>query len=362
MKMKKRVFCLVMALVMLLCAGCGSAAQVYEDPGEYRDFTDSAGRSVSVPENITRVAVTGQLAQIVVFSLAPDKLVAIASDWSADAQEYIDEKYLEMPVLGQLFGGNSDMNVEELLKAAPQVIIDVGESKDSIGEDMDMIQDQSGIPTVHISADLDTMAQAYTMLGELLNVPEDAKALADYCTSTLQRTYDIMEQVGEDKVSVLYCLGDMGCNVICRGSYHSTVLDLLTENLAVSDAPSSKGTGNEVDMEQIYNWDPEVIFFAPYSIYEYVEEEAEWENLQAVQSGRYYEVPYGIYNWMGFPPSVQRYLGMIWMTKVLYPEYADYDMYEEVQEFYRLFFHCQITREQYDALVANSIGKLEGVQ
>lgn len=363
--MKNRIVCMLLALVMVILAGCGGmeASNIPQDGGALREFTDSAGRTVEVPENITRVAVTGQLAQIVVFSVAPDKLVAIASEWSEDAEQYIDEKYFTLPVLGQLFGGNSDMNVEELLKAAPQVIIDVGESKESIAEDMDLLQEQSGIPAVHINAELYNMDEAYRMLGELLHVEEAAQELADYCTNTLQRTYDIMDQVGEEnKVSALYCLGDMGCNVICRDSYHSSVLDLLTDNLAVSDAPSSKGTGNEVDMEQIYNWDPEVIFFAPYSIYGIVEEEAEWANLQAIESGRYYEVPYCIYNWMGFPPSVQRYLGMVWMTKVLYPEYADYDMYEEVQEFYRLFLHCEVTQEQYDALVQNSIGKMEGGQ
>ena len=60
---------------------------------------------------------------------------------------------------------------------------------------------------------------------------------------------------------------------------------------------------------------------------------------------------------MGFPPSVQRFLGMSWMTSVLYPEQADYDLYEEVREFYSLFFHCELTQTQYEALVANSVGK-----
>lgn len=52
-----------------------------------------------------------------------------------------------------------------------------------------------------------------------------------------------------DKVNLLYITGDEGLNVIAQGSFHAEVIDLLSNNLAVVDEPSSKGTGNEVDME-----------------------------------------------------------------------------------------------------------------
>ena len=64
----------------------------------------------------------------------------------------------------------------------------------------------------------------------------------------------------------------------------------------------------------------------------------------------------GPYNWMGFPPSVQRYLGMLWMAKLLYPDAADYDLQAEVTEYFDLFYHCALTGEQYEALMANSSG------
>ena len=52
-----------------------------------------------------------------------------------------------------------------------------------------------------------------------------------------------------------------------------------------------------------------------------------WEALKLFSPCLLYtsEVPNGPYNWMGFPPSVQRMLGMMWMAKLLYPETVDYD-------------------------------------
>ena len=99
-----------------------------------------------------------------------------------------------------------------------------------------------------------------------------------------------------------------------------------------------------------------IIRFAPGSIYGSVAEMDEWKSVSAIQNGEYYEVPFGPYNWMGFPPSVQRYLGMMWMAQLLYPETSGYNLYESVKEYYGLFYHCELTEEQYEELIANSIG------
>ncbi|MBD4335949.1 ABC transporter substrate-binding protein, partial [Xanthomonas citri pv. citri] len=80
----------------------------------------------------------------------------------------------------------------------------------------------------------------------------------------------------------------------------------------------------------------DVIIFAPDSVYDAVGDDAMWQGLTAIQEGRYYEVPFGPYNWMGFPPSVQRYLGMMWMAQLLYPETAQYDLYAEVANYFQL--------------------------
>lgn len=320
-----------------------------------KTFTDSVGRNVEVPANIEKIAISGPLAQIVLFALAPDKLVGVSSAWSENAEQYIPAKYYNLPDLGQLYGGKGELNLETLLASGAEVVIDVGEPKKTVVEDLNGLQKQTGIPFVHITATTETMADAYRKLGELLNMSDEAEALALYCEKIYNRTKEIADNV--QKVNLLYVLGDEGLNVIAKDSFHAEIVDMLSNNLAVVDEPSSKGSGNEVDMEQILKWSPDVILFAPGSIYSKVADMPEWQQITAVKNGKYYEVPEGPYNWMGFPPSVQRYLGMMWMSKLLYPEKADYDLFEDVAEYYRLFYHQEITQEQYNELVKNSIGK-----
>ena len=355
----KRLLALVLALVMSLSLfACGQKQQPdAADDGTQaettRVFTDSCGREVTVPADIRKIAVSGPLAQMVVFAIAPDKMVGVANAWDESAKAYFDAKYLELPLLGQLYGGKGELNLETLLAAAPDVVIDVGEPKDSMAEDLDALQEQTGIPFVHIDAYLASMDDTYAMLGDLLAMPNEAQGLADYCRYAYDKVKTIADSV--EKADLLYVTGEEGLNVIARGSYHAEVIDMLCNNLAVVDEPSSKGTGNEVDMEQILNWNPAAVIFAPGSIYSTVADNENWQTIPAVRDGRYYEVPMGPYNWMGFPPSVQRILGMQWMAKVLYPDAADYDMYETTQTYFQLFYHCDLTAEQYTALTAHSL-------
>ena len=377
MQKKLFVWLTLLALCVSMVAGCGgktvsqteevtpaeetsaaadnTAAETAEESAGPRIFTDSCGREVEIPQAIESVAVSGPLGQIVLFALCPEKLAGLATAWNEEAALYLDSEYYNLPVLGQLYGGKGELNLEELLKSGAQLVIDIGESKDSIAADMDELQAQAGLPCLHIDAYTATMGDTYRLLGELLRLPEEAAALADYCDRIYRQALTLSEGLGEDKVSLLYCLGDEGLNVIAQGSYHSEVLDLLGDNLAVVDEPSSKGTGNETDLEQLLLWNPEVILFAPDSVYDSVGDDPLWQSLDAIASGRYYKVPFGPYNWLGFPPSVQRYLGMLWLGALLYPDRVDYDLYEAVAEYYELFYHCELSEARYDALMQDAL-------
>ena len=233
----------------------------------------------------------------------------------------------------------------------------MGDAKKTIKEDMDSLTAQTGIPFVHIDAAVATAPQAYRMLGDLLGREEKAEELAAYCENILGMIQDMMEKVdaaGERK-TMLYCLGDAGVNVSAEGSFHAETVNTMSENLAVLEDVVSKGSGNEVDLEQILAWNPEYIVFGPDSIYDTVGEDPAWGAVKAIADGTYYREPSGPYGWLSSPPSVQRYLGLLWLGKLLYPAYAEYDLQEEVTKYYGLFYDCDLTDEMYQALVVHAL-------
>jgi ABC-type Fe3+-hydroxamate transport system, periplasmic component len=319
-------------------------------------FIDSVGREVELPKNITRVAASGSVAQMIIYSLAPEMLVGITSEWDDNQLEYIVEEYQNLPKIGQFYS-SGNLNLEEIVSLEPQVVIDIGETKKSISEDMDSLTLQTDIPTIHIEATAKNMAEAYRMLGKILGKEEEADILAKYCERVYTDTIGIANKAEVDgsKKTMIYCLLETGNNVIVKGTFHAEIIDMLAENIAVVDDPSSRGSGNEVGMEQIIAWDPEVIVFQNESIYDIAKTDKIWQELTAIKNNTYYEVPFSPHNWLGFPPSINRYIGMIWLAETLYPEIAEYDLKEEVKTFYKLFYHIDITDEQFEELTKKAI-------
>ena len=82
------------------------------------------------------------------------------------------------------------------------MVIDVGEPKDSAVSDLDALQEQTGLPFVHVSASIATMGDAYRKLGELLGLEDEAETLAAYCDDIYARTQSIAQSV--EKANLLY--------------------------------------------------------------------------------------------------------------------------------------------------------------
>ena len=347
----KNLISLILVLALTLTA-CGGPAPVSGQ--ETVMFTDDLGREVEIPAEISRIVPTGPVAQVILYAIAPDLFAGLAYRFNGTAEGIVPREYLDLPYFGQLYN-SANLNVEELAVAGPQLIIDVGQPMSGGAEDLDALSSQTNIPAVFISASLEDMPATFRTLGKLLDREEKGEALAQFCERVYPRTVSIMEQVGDNKVHALYVLGEQGLNVLPRGSYHSELIDMLTNNVAVVDAPSSKGSGNEVTMEQIALWDPEVILFAPDAIYDTAADMDTWKEMTAIRTGRYLKVPEAPHNWMGTPAAVQRYLGMIWLTAQLYPEYCDYDPKAEVMEYYGLFYDCTLTEEQFHELVKDAM-------
>ena len=122
----KKTIILFLILSLLLCA-CGPAGG---NPAvETREFTDSTGRTVTLPASITKIAISGPLSQIYILPLAGDLLVGGSTAYAEDAQRYLPAYIYEKAESGQLYGGKGEMELEALLSAAPDVVIDIGEPK-----------------------------------------------------------------------------------------------------------------------------------------------------------------------------------------------------------------------------------------
>lgn len=354
--MMKKLLPVLLCFVLLLgiFAGCKDSGE-NQTADKTTVFTDDTGRSVTVPETITRVAPSGSVAQMILLTLAPEYLVGVSSEFSDEQLAYLPDCVKNLPVFGQFYGGKGNLNMEALIAAEPEIIIDLGDFIDSVAEDMEGVQTQTGIPTVFIEASASQLADAYRKLGVLLNKQEEAEILAAYIENTLTTAEQLAAQIPQaERKTVLFGTGPEGLACNAAGSSQAAVIDIVgASNAVVTDSVTNKNGGTEVSLEQVYVWDPDVILFAAGGPYEDMEN-SEWSELSAVKNSAYYEIPSLPYGWMSLPPSVNRIIGIWWLGNLLYPEYFDYDIVEKAQEYYSLFWHYELSTEEAEALLSRS--------
>lgn len=349
---------IVLLLTVLLC-GCGGGEADY-DPLEGTEtivFTDDCGRDVEIPETITKAAPSGSVAQMVLMTIAPESLVGLSATPNSDQLEYFPEYTWTLPTFGQFYGSKANLNMEALIAAQPQVIIDIGDKKASHKSDMDKIQRQTGIPTIFIETTLDKMPDAYRTLGKLFGKEEKGNELASYIEDTVQTAESNAAKIADnDRKTVYYGTGASGLDCNANGSVQADVIDIIgAKNAVVGTDVSDKGGGTLINMEQLYNFDPDVIIVTFDGIYRIIEEgDQSWAELSAVKNDHFYEIPGIPYCWMSGPPSVNRILGIWWLGNLVYPDVFDCDMIEKAQEYYKLFFDYDLTEDQAKEMLANS--------
>ena len=362
--MKKKLFTILLSVSLLFSfTGCSNKEPAEEtqkevqtqentETEETRTFTDSAGRTVTIPKELKKIAPSGPLAQLVLYTAAPDLLCGLAREFSESAEGYIDDTYYSLPVFGQFYGKNANLNMEALLEAAPDIVVDIGESKENIAEDLDALSEQLGIPVVFIEATLPTMENAYTKLGELTGDEKGCEILAQYCKELLEDTAKKAASIPENEKKTVYLAsGSEGLNTNASGSIHGDIVEQIgAVNAARVDAASTGG-GSEVSLEQIFLWNPDIILADTKELYEKILADPAWQDLPAVKENRVYQIPDIPYSFINNPPSVNRLIGIPWLGSIVYPEIYTEDITSEVTEFYKLFYHIELTQEQLDEIL-----------
>jgi iron complex transport system substrate-binding protein len=356
----RKILSLLIAVLFLssVLSSCGAAAaKTPSDQAGTILFTDSCGRQVELPKNITRIAPSGAVATMILATIAPEYMVSVSSSPSSSQYQYLPKELIKLPTTGQLYGTKSTINLEALLNVKPQVIVDLGDPKDGIAEAMDGLQKQTGIPTIYIRADLAYMSSAYRSLGGILSGKnERGEELASFIEKTVMMANENAAKIDDaDRLSIMYTSGTSGLNANARGSIQSQVAAMVgAENAVVVDDVMDKNGGNTIGMEQLYLFDPDVILFAPGSVYSDVSADPAWARLTAIKNDTYYEIPGLPYNWVSNPPSINMCLGILWLGNILYPDLYQYDMKDKAQEFYKLFWNYDLTDEEAKEMLANS--------
>jgi iron complex transport system substrate-binding protein len=331
----------------------GAALATLAAPGsavaQRRAIVDGAGRRVEVPASIRRVFAAGGPASIFLYTLAPDALLGWARQPTPEERAWLPARYADLPAFGRLTGRGNTANVEVVLAARPDLVLDFGSVGPTYVSLADRLQEQIKLPYILLDGSLSATAQAYTLAGDLLGVADRGKELARYVERTLA---DVDRRVAsvpaERRPSVYYARGPKGLETAAPGSINAESLD----RLGVRNVAAGSGRGlTTVSLEQVLAWNPDVILTLDPAFHAAVGADPSWRSVRAVKDRRVYLVPLQPFPWVDFPPSVNRVIGLRWLGHVLYPDAFPGGMREEARAFYGLFYHRTPAEQQLDSLL-----------
>ena len=331
-----------------------------QETGETREITDMAGRKVTVPaaEDIESVFSTGPVAAIVMYMVAPDKLLGWNYELNDVEKSIILEKYHDLPN----FGMGDAINYEAVIAANPTIALNCGKINDAMVSDCDTLSKSLGIPVIAVDNELNNSAEAFRFMGELLGVEDHAEELAEYSEKIFTDIASLADIPEDEKVSVYFGNGEDSLETAPRGSQHAQILDAVNVT-NVADLELGDGSRVQISAEQLLAWNPDVIVVngepkadkSGNSAAEDILSNPDYASLKAVQDNKVYGTPNAPFSWVDRPAGPNRLIGMRWLSAVVYPEYIKCDVNEEIREFFNLFYHVDLSDEQLENVLKGTL-------
>ena len=309
----------------VLCAMALTAIPVVAQ--ETHMVTDRMGRNVELPVEVNRI----------VTDFMPLPSAWYISTGSGDEVVGMHPNSMRMAkrsILGRIapellaaetgFTQGSSVNIEEVLRLAPDVFV--------------------------------TYFGWTKLLGQIAGQQERTDKIVAYANDVLMHTRSHIAHLSEkERPGALFFsrLGEDNLKINGTGHFgHFWMTEGGNRNLAPEGIPPLA----DIDMEQVYALNPEVIFISNFSpaqpedLYENRITGQDWRHVSAVQNKRVYKVPEGIFQW--YPPSADAPLMLQWIAQVSHPKlFDDYVIEEVIRDYYARFYDFNLRDEDIAAIL-----------
>ena len=314
-----------------------------------RQITDAAGRIVTLPPTVNRVADPWPANNAMVLMLGgADKLVA--TSLQARNQPWLRRLYPRIAQVPAAFDAAGGVNVETLVGAQPDVILMAYGG--SLPHWMDAV-DSYHVPVVMMpNSSLDGLKTTVRMTGEVLGEHESqvAAEYIRYFEDNIRRITQVTSKLAQSERPRVLHTATPGILVV---DGRESVIDDWINVAGGVNAADVVGLGRPVTMEQVAAWNPDVIIVgtAPnQQNRQAILDDPRWRQIKAVREGRVFVNPSGAYLWDRH--SAEAALQVLWAAKLLHPaQFADLDVNQETKRFYARFFHHVLTDSELSSIM-----------
>ena len=331
------------------------------EDSETRTITDHAGNEVVLPKEIKRVVID----QVPILSTymayhggeAP-YIVGYAGSLKQVAEKTVLKDIApELMDADETVHGQSDLNIEEIVKLKPDVIFYNATNKDRYEA-----LSKSGIPCVGF-ATIGTLGQADPIdrYGQWLKLLEDVfgeegktddfLAAGEKIVKDVQERIATVDQKDRPNGMILWKYNEGVPIVAGKGTFG----DFWLKRIGVSNVFEDAKGYAKVNVEEIYKQDPQVLYLdgpgllnmTTSDVFENKVEGFDFSNMDAVKNKKVYNSKLGMWNWL--TPNPDAPLVYAWLANVTFPEaFDDYDLKGEIKDYYKTWYKYDLTDDQVD--------------
>jgi len=323
--------------------------------GQAAGFVDAAERFVVVPDRVARVMTVSQPADVLVYVLAPDKLVNWSTPPARAQRAYLPTKLARLPVIAA--AADPAEAARSVARLRPDLVIDCGPVSPEAAARADQIQQQTGVPYIVLDNSIQTTPETLRTIGAMLGVSErgdDLGKFADYAIDALRGT--LLVAAPDERPLVYYGRGPDGLET---GLFDSQATAAIDQAGVINAARLGRGELTRVTRDQIFAWNPAIIIAEQRGFYNSLLHSAAWRGLAAVGNKRVYLAPADPFGWIDDPPGVNRIIGLYWLVALFYPSQFQQELGANVHDFYETFYKVKLTEKQIEALLRPAIGHTE---
>lgn len=320
-----------------------------------RTITDLGGNIVTLPpaEQLKRVVIISPPTTSVLLSVIPDPKMIVgvnARAFTTSNPEIIHKIFPNWKSVETKFVNTGFVsNTEELLNLKPDIVFYYGPSQKSEIEKLNL-------PTVDFFKPGDNNPETVTiawdrLMRQIFQVKGSTSLQGEWAAANQKSQQLLRARHGKSK-SALFIFSNTGGKITVYGN--NTYAETWFKKSGLRNAAATVNGSAEVSMEQIYQWNPDLIYVfigSPTALFQSNKIHGQdWSLLTAYRNKAIFDIPQAAYSW-GAPCSDSP-LMPLWLIHKSYPELLDKEAFTKYfKDYYGRMYRLKLEDELVDTIL-----------
>lgn len=336
----KKYFVLLIVLCIMLCSCGQNVAVAPKIESGIRTVTDMSGETWELPDSIDSYAVAwAGLMDILTMYDGVEHMVAYPE--KSASFKWLFDVFPELE--NKVCLSNDGISVETILETGAQVVFLKRSDDEALVDNLR----RCGIVAIDCEFnDYEGLKKVVKLVAETLGIDSailESEEYCEYLDNSVEYVQKIANEIPNDKkVSALVIRDTKDYSAYGVTRYTGRWVEMCGAIYSMINEDAYANVN--LTKEQLIEYNPDVLFFAMPGQAEQFLDDDTWDSMKAVQNRTVYNNPGGFNTWSNC--GAESALQFKWALSKLYPDLIDYNIEEEIIDFYNKFYDYKPSKEE----------------